>query len=173
MEADSAEFGELRVVVDSANALTLLRGLREDETSPLARLSDLTAIDRGPNPGSFEVVYRLDSVDRNSPVRVHVRVDVSEDEPGADASQTSPVVESVIGLWPAAAWLEREVFDLFGIRFRGHPELRRLLLDSEFEGAPLRKTFPGAVSHSLRPLRSSDPQGPFRPRRSDDHRTGS
>jgi NADH-quinone oxidoreductase subunit C len=119
----------------------------------------------------FEVVYTLSGPKPHERLRVHVAVDVDDvidadvaaespadtaaggggdAEARADARQPgdvtvragAPTVDSVVGLWPAAAWLEREVFDLFGIHFRGHPDLRRILLESDFEGAPLRKDYP-------------------------------
>jgi NADH-quinone oxidoreductase subunit C len=138
IEVESAEDGELRIEVDSSHALKLLRRLREDEMMRLVRLVDLTAIDRGAEPRRFEVIYRLDTLDRGNPVRVHAGIDGSP----AAGEDEQPILDSVVTIWPVAGWLEREVFDLFGIRFRGHPELRRLLLDEHFDGAPLRKDFP-------------------------------
>jgi len=79
----------------------------------------------------FEVVYHLYSVAHNHRVRVKVPVE-----------QDDPVVPTATGLWPIANWLEREVWDMFGIRFEGHPDLRRLLMYEEFEGHPLRKDYP-------------------------------
>jgi NADH:ubiquinone oxidoreductase subunit C len=125
---------ELRLTVDSARALTLLKRLREDPETSMRRLVDLTAIDRGSQGAQearFEIVYRLQAPGSNARLRVHVPV-----------GSTEPTLDSAVTLWPAAAWLEREVFDLFGIRFRGHPDLRRILLGADFEGAPLRKDFP-------------------------------
>ncbi len=125
---------ELRLSVDPGRALNLLRRLCEDPETSMRRLVDLTAIDWGPQGGRgarFEIVYRLQSAGINSRLRVHVPVEA-----------TNPTLDSVVTLWPAAGWLEREVFDLFGIRFRGHPDLRRILLATDFEGAPLRKDFP-------------------------------
>lgn len=142
IQVESAEDGELRIEVDSSHALKLLRRLREDETMGLVRLVDLTAIDRGAEPRRFEVIYRLDTFDRGNPVRVHAGIDGSPAAGEGDQPSCEPILDSVVTIWPVAGWLEREVFDLFGIRFRGHPELRRLLLDEHFDGAPLRKDFP-------------------------------
>jgi len=131
--SEGGEF-EIRLSVDARRALDLLRRLREDSEISMRRLVDLTAIDRGPQGGQgarFEIVYRLQSASMDSRLRVHVPVE-----------GTHPTMDSVVTLWPAAGWLEREVFDLFGIRFRGHPDLRRILLAADFEGAPLRKDFP-------------------------------
>jgi len=120
-----------RLWVSAARALGLLTRLREDPEISMRRLVDLTAIDREGDPRRFEVIYRLHSPSLNQALRVHVDVDESE-----------LVVDSAFELWPSANWLEREVFDLFGIEFRAHPDLRRILLDPDFEGAPLRKDYP-------------------------------
>jgi len=122
---------ELRIVADDARAYEALKRLRDDPEAPMQRLVDLTAVDRSGAGEGFEVVYRLHSPGTN---RVAIlRVPVASAEAGVD---------SVVWLWPAANWLEREVFDLFGIRFRTHPDLRRILLEPDFEGAPLRKDYP-------------------------------
>ena len=119
--------------------LTLERsGLREAcailEADPATRfdfLSDLTCVDRYPGEPRFEVVYHLLSLPRKERVRLKVRV------PGDD-----PNLESVTSVWPAANYFEREVFDLFGVRFAGHPYLRRLLMPEDWQGHPLRKDYP-------------------------------
>jgi len=89
------------------------------------------AVDYLPRVPRFEVVYHLYSVKKNHRVRVKVLVDGK-----------SPSVPSLVGLWASADWMEREVWDLYGIRFDGHPDLRRILLYDEFEGHPLRKDYP-------------------------------
>jgi NADH-quinone oxidoreductase subunit C len=99
-------------------------------------LSDLTAVDYLRYPGRedgprFDVVYHLYSIPHRH--RLRLRVPVEQDD---------PVVPTATALWPIANWLEREVWDMFGIRFEGHPDLRRLLLYEEFEGHPLRKDYP-------------------------------
>jgi NADH-quinone oxidoreductase subunit C len=126
--ADSHD--ELRIEVGAETAFALLTHVRNQSNLALRRLVDLTAIDREADPRRFEVVYRLHSPSLNERVRVHVGIGVE-----------SPSLDSVVSLWPSANWLEREVFDLFGIEFLGHPDLRRILLDSDFEGAPLRKDY--------------------------------
>ena len=103
--------------------------LKSDAETSFNYLSDLTCVhypDRRTAP--FEIVYNLFSIDANERVRLKVR--------------TKESVDSVTGVWPAANWLEREVFDLFGVRFNNHPDLRRLLLPPDWEGHPLRKDFP-------------------------------
>src|SRR5215210_1886107 len=120
---------QLSVTVDGARIVEICDFLKRDEEVSFNYLSDLTCVhypDRRDAP--FEIVYNLFSISSNERVRLKVR--------------TSEVVESVTSVWPAANWLEREVFDLFGIRFSNHPDLRRLLLPPDWEGYPLRKDFP-------------------------------
>ena len=95
------------------------------------RLSTVTAVDRYPAEPRFEVVYHLHSVEHKARVRLKCLVR------GED-----PVIESVTGVWRGANWYEREVFDLFGIKFIGHPDLRRIMLPDDWEGHPLRKDYP-------------------------------
>jgi NADH-quinone oxidoreductase subunit C len=95
------------------------------------RLSTVTAVDRYPAEPRFEVVYHLYSIERNEWLRLKCRIH------GAD-----PVIESVTSVWRGADWYEREIFDLFGIQFINHPDLRRILMPDEWEGHPLRKDYP-------------------------------
>ena len=120
---------QLSVTVDGARIVEICDFLKRDEEVSFNYLSDLTCVhypDRRDAP--FEIIYNLFSISSNERVRLKVR--------------TSEAVESVTSVWPAANWLEREVFDLFGIRFSNHPDLRRLLLPPDWEGYPLRKDFP-------------------------------
>ena len=94
-------------------------------------LTDLTAVDRHPQEPRFEVVYLLTSPAPPARLRLTVRL------PGEE-----PVLPSAVAVFPAANWLEREVFDMFGIRFPGHPDLKRILMPDDWEGHPLRKDFP-------------------------------
>jgi NADH-quinone oxidoreductase subunit C len=131
-----AHRGDHTGVVERAAIAEVLRFCRDDAELAFDMLSDLTAVDYLKYPGRedgprFEVVYHLYSVPRNHRVRLKVRVD--EDD---------PVVPSAVAVWPIADWLEREVWDMFGIRFDGHPDLRRLLMYEEFVGHPLRKDYP-------------------------------
>lgn len=105
--------------------------LRDDSACPFDYLCDVTAVDWFPSQPRFEVVYHLLSLSKKERVRLKARLD---DE--------SPVLESVTSVWPAANYFEREVFDLFGIRFTGHPRLERLLMPDDWEGHPLRKDYP-------------------------------
>ncbi len=123
--------------VPGARARSLLERLREEADGGFRWLVDLAAIDRGAETHRFEVVYRLRPSEGGRGLRLHALV-------AEDPDSGVPVIDSVTALWPVANWLEREAFDLFGIRFRGHPDLRRILLEEAFVGAPLRK------DHALR-----------------------
>ncbi len=121
---------EIRISTDINKLEDVLKILRDDQGLRFRQLTDLTAVDYPEREKRFEVVYQLLSTAQNSRVRVYVCVD--EDE----------VVPSVTELFSSANWAEREVWDMFGIYFSGHPDLRRLLTDYGFEGHPLRKDFP-------------------------------
>ncbi len=123
--------GETTIYISRARVLEVLAFLRDRSTPRLAALTDLTAVDLLPAEPRFEVVYLLTSYD--PPARLRVKTRVPADD---------PVVPSASALWPAANWLEREVYDLFGIRFSGHPDLTRILMPDDWEGHPLRKDYP-------------------------------
>ena len=123
------EFGELTLEVAAAKIASVCGFLKYDQQ--FVRLSSVTAVDRYPAEPRFEVVYHLHSLQRNQRLRVKCRI------AGAD-----PVIESVTGVWRSANWYEREAWDLFGIRFQGHPDLKRILLPDDWEGHPLRKDYP-------------------------------
>jgi NADH-quinone oxidoreductase subunit C len=130
------QHGDTTAVVEGGALLDVLRFCRDEPTLAFDMLMDLTAVDYLKYPGRedgprFEVVYLLHSMPHNHRVRLKVRVD--EDD---------AVVPSAVDLWPIANWLEREVWDMFGVRFAGHPDLRRLLMYEEFVGHPLRKDYP-------------------------------
>ena len=120
---------ELTLEIAPAKISSICGFLKYDQG--FVRLSTVTAVDRYPAEPRFEVVYHLHSIQRNERVRLKCRVR------GED-----PVIESVTAVWRSANWYEREVFDLFGIRFVNHPDLRRILLPDEWEGHPLRKDYP-------------------------------
>ncbi len=128
--------GDHTAVVERAALRQTLAFCRDAGALAFDVLMDLTAVDYAKFPGRedgprFEVVYHLYSIAHNHRLRVKVRVD--EDD---------AVVPSAVPLWPIANWFEREVWDMFGIRFEGHPDLRRLLMYEEFVGHPLRKDYP-------------------------------
>jgi NADH-quinone oxidoreductase subunit C len=105
--------------------------LRDDSDCPFNFLADVTCIDWFPSEPRFEVVYHLLSITKKERVRLKVRL-----------GSSSPALDSVTSVWPAANYFEREIFDLFGVRFTGHPYLRRLLMPEDWEGHPLRKDYP-------------------------------
>jgi NADH-quinone oxidoreductase subunit C len=105
--------------------------LKEDPACPFNFFSDLTCVDWYPSEPRFEVVYHLLSIPNKERVRLKVKLNSS-----------SLAVESITSIWPGANYFEREVFDLFGIRFTGHPYLRRILMPEDWEGHPLRKDYP-------------------------------
>lgn len=126
-----ARHGDATARVERERILDALSLLRDERELAFEMLTDVTAVDLLPATPRFEVVYHLYSVSRNHRVRIKARV------PEEDAR-----IASAVPLYPSADWMEREVFDMYGIRFDGHPDLRRLLLYEEFEGHPLRKDYP-------------------------------
>jgi len=125
--------GDDTAVIRSETLLSVMRWLKGSLGYDF--LVDLTAVDFLGRDPRFEVVYHLRSMQSGSRLRVKVPVACSEDGP-------NPAVDSVISIWPAANWQEREVWDMFGIKFTGHPDLRRVLMYEEFVGHPLRKDYP-------------------------------
>ncbi len=123
-------YGELMVTAQASAVPKLLTFLRDDQNCQFKQLVDVTAVDYPEREARFTVVYNLLSLRHNQ--RVRVKVAVSE----------GTTLASVVGVFSSANWLEREVWDLFGIAFSGHPDLRRILTDYGFEGHPLRKDFP-------------------------------
>jgi NADH-quinone oxidoreductase subunit C len=105
--------------------------LRDDPQTNFNFLADITCVDWYPTEPRFEVVYNFLSIPRKDRVRIKVRLDGND-----------PNVESLTSLWPGANFFEREVFDLFGVRFNGHPYLRRIMMPDDWEGHPLRKDYP-------------------------------
>ncbi len=125
--------GDTIVWVDRDSAHDVLAWLRDTPAQSFNYLTDITAVDYRDPERPLEVVYQLRSLGRKADLRVKVPL-----------QQSQPLeVESVFDLWKGADWLEREVFDMFGVTFRGHPDLRRILMwDAYAEGHPLRKGFP-------------------------------
>lgn len=129
--ATHAQHGDATALVSGARLLDVMRFLRDTPEIAFDMLADLTCVDYLPETPRFEMVYHLFSVTKHHRLRIKVRVDEAACE-----------LDTLIPVWPAANWLEREVWDMYGVRFRGHPDLRRLLLYEEFEGHPLRKDYP-------------------------------
>jgi NADH-quinone oxidoreductase subunit C len=123
-------FEELCLFTSADKVVELLRILRDDPNFRVVQLTDLTCVDWPSKEARFEMVYQLISYVKN--VRVRVKLSVAEDEP----------VPSICEVHPCADWFERETFDMFGVFFSGHPDLRRILTDYGFHGHPLRKDFP-------------------------------
>jgi NADH-quinone oxidoreductase subunit C len=142
-----AQGGDETVIVDAAQIRTALRTLRDDPELPMDFLIDLTAVDYLGRDARFEVVYHLRSMKTGE--RLRVKAPLVEPEDG-----TPPQIDSIFELWPGANWLEREVWDLYGIKFRDHPDLRRILMYEEFRGHPLRKDYP---KEGRQPLVRRDP----------------
>ena len=121
--------GELTLEIAPAKITSVCGFLKYDQK--FIRLSTVTAVDRYPSEPRFEVVYHLHSIERKERVRLKCRLRADHAE-----------IESVTGVWAGANWYEREVFDLFGIRFLNHPDLRRIMMPDDWEGHPLRKDYP-------------------------------
>ena len=129
--SEASEFlGQLSIRIDRSRLVDVCNALKQDADTPFNYLSDLTCVhypDRKEAP--FEVVYNLYSISKNERVRLKAAVN-------------GEGIDSVTSVWPSADWLEREVYDLFGIVFHNHPDLRRILLPPDWEGHPLRKDYP-------------------------------
>jgi len=130
--AEVVEFrGELTIVVPGEHLLRAAEYLRAEPGLQFGFLSDICAVDRFPIEPRFEVNYHLLSIPLRQAVRLRVWV-----------LGNNPVLPTMIPVWPTANWHEREVFDLFGIQFEGHPDLHRILMPDDWEGHPLRKDYP-------------------------------
>lgn len=128
--ARSTAFGEITFTTTSLRILETLMRLRDRPTLGFVQLTDLTAVDYPERQRRFDVVYQLLSPTRN--LRLRLKVEADEEM----------ILPSASGLFPVANWFEREIFDMYGILFADHPDLRRLLTDYGFQGHPLRKDFP-------------------------------
>jgi len=130
--AEVIEFrGETTVVVPRELLRAAAEHCHQDGKLQYNFLTDATCVDRFPAEPRFELNYHLVSIPRREKVRLRVWL-----------TGNDPVVDSLVPVWPGANWLEREIFDLFGIRFSGHPDLRRILLPEDWEGYPLRRDYP-------------------------------
>ena len=131
VEGAKFDRNEIGIYVERSSIRDACALLRDDKECPFNYLADLTCVDWFPSEPRFEVVYHLLSISKKERVRLKVRLDGG-----------SPALDSVTPVWPSANYFEREVFDLFGVRFAGHPYLRRLLMPEDWEGHPLRKDYP-------------------------------
>lgn len=126
----SLAYGELNVLAQAPQIVSVLTFLRDDAECRFTTLIDITAVDYPARERRFDVVYHLLSMQKNRRIRIKVTADEETQVP------------SVAGVFPAANWFERETFDMYGVLFSGHPDLRRILTDYGFSGYPLRKDFP-------------------------------
>jgi NADH-quinone oxidoreductase subunit C len=122
---------ELTVYIERDHLLPAMQFLRDNEGMRFNLLSDVTCVDWFPSEPRFEVVYQLTSIPRKARLRIKVKL-TSDDLR----------VPSMISLWPSCNFFEREVFDLFGIQFEGHPYLKRIMMPDDWKGNPLRKDYP-------------------------------
>jgi NADH-quinone oxidoreductase subunit C len=123
-------FGELTLTIDPARVTEALQFLRDDPSAEFVSIIDISGVDYPEQGKRFEVVYHLLSPKQNRRIRLKV------------ATDEETLISSATAVYPGADWYEREVYDLFGVLFDGHPDLRRILTDYGFEGHPLRKDFP-------------------------------
>ena len=141
-------FGDDTVVLTPSSWKAVARFLRDDPRADMRFLVDLTAVDFPEREPRFEVVAHLYSLRLGHRLRVKTRV--------GSASGDGASVDSITELWASANWAERECFDMFGVHFEGHPDLRRILLYPEFEGHPLRKDYPANRAQPLVPYRDAE-----------------
>jgi NADH-quinone oxidoreductase subunit C len=130
IEGQTLRLGELTLDVRADQVASVITFLRDDPRCKFTTLIDIAGVDYPEREKRFDVVYHLLSMHLNHRIRIKVRTD--EDTP----------VPSIVGVYPCADWFEREAFDMYGILFSNHPDLRRILTDYNFEGFPLRKDFP-------------------------------
>jgi NADH-quinone oxidoreductase subunit C len=146
-----SNYGDDTALVDAAQWKAIGKFLREDPALDFDLPVDLCGVDFPNRLPRMEVVLHLYSIARHHRVRVKTRVG-DEDMDGAE-------LDSLVSIWPGLNWLEREVFDMSGVRFRGHPDLRRILMYPEFEGHPLQRTYPADRTQPLVPYRTEDEAG--------------
>jgi len=147
------QHGDETVVIARAGMLEVFGFLKNDSRCRFNLMIDATAVDHLPRQPRFEVVYHLKSI----PLKHRIRLKVPIEDGAAE-------VDSIAGLWVAADWYERECFDMYGIRFKGHPNLKRLLMYEGFEGHPLRKDYPKGQAQPLvdmRPVKERYSYGDF------------
>ncbi len=126
----TTDFGELCLVIKRNSIVPVLRFLHDDKRMQFISFIDICGVDFPGEAERFEVVYHLLSPNKNQRIRIKLRTD------------TETAVQSATSVYPGADWFEREAYDMYGILFTGHPDLRRILTDYGFDGYPLRKDFP-------------------------------
>ena len=146
-----ASFGDETAVIEPSQWKSVCTFLREDPALDFDMPVDLCAVDYPTRTPRLEVVMHLYSVPLGHRIRLKARVG-DEDANGAE-------LDSVTSIWPGMNWLERETWDMSGVRFRGHPDLRRILMYPEFEGHPLQRTYPADRTQPLVAYRTEDEAG--------------
>ncbi|MDI1445091.1 NADH-quinone oxidoreductase subunit C [Polyangium sp. 6x1] len=142
-----SQFGDDTAVVNPQRWREIARFLRDDPQCAMNMFVDLTAVDYiGRQTPRFEVVLHLRSMERNQRIRLKARI--------GDDEANNVEIDSVVPVWKGANWFERECFDMFGVNFKGHPDLRRILMYPEFVGYPLRKDYPADKTQPLVELRN-------------------
>ncbi len=131
VEGAKFDRNELTIYIERTSIRDACRELKDNKELNYNALMDVTCVDWYPNSPRFEVVYHLFSTSTKKRVRLKVKL-----------SDLDPSVDSLVPLWPSANFFEREVFDLFGIRFNGHPDLKRIMMPEGWNGHPLRKDYP-------------------------------
>ena len=137
--------GDEFAVVEAARWHDIARFLRDDATTDMSMFIDITCVDYPARDARFELVLHLYSLHKGHRIRLKARL-----------TETQPEVASICDLWLGANWFEREAWDMFGVRFKGHPDLRRILMYEEFEGHPLRKDYDAQRTQPLVPYREGD-----------------
>tara|TARA_B100000029_G_scaffold367722_1_gene361189 strand:+ start:290 stop:880 length:591 start_codon:yes stop_codon:yes gene_type:complete len=130
INSSKIEHNQLEISIDQEDLLDVITFLKTNKNTKFRQLIDITAVDYPEKPKRFKLVYLLLSHEFNN--RIKINYSVSENE----------IINSTVKIFPSANWMEREVFDMYGIKFKDHPDLRRILTDYNFEGHPLRKDFP-------------------------------
>jgi NADH-quinone oxidoreductase subunit C len=150
LEAGS-QVGDEWCVVEAAKWRDVCKFLKEDPQTDMNMFVDLCGVDYPDREPRFEVVLHLYSIARRHRVRLKARV--------GDAEGDNAELDSISDIWPGANWFEREAFDLVGVTFKGHPDLRRILMYPEFQGHPLRKDYPANKTQPLVPYRTEAEAG--------------
>ncbi len=126
----SDDFNQLQIIISANQILDVVDFIKNDEACEFRQITDIAGVDFPERTKRFDVIYHFLSFKHN--IRLRIKITVSETE----------TISSITSIFPAANWFEREAFDMYGIQFKDHPDLRRILTDYGFEGYPLRKDFP-------------------------------
>jgi NADH-quinone oxidoreductase subunit C len=141
-----SQFGDDTAIVDPKRWVEIATFLREDARCAMDHFIDLTAVDHlNRRTPRYEVVLHVRSIEKLHRIRLKTRIDAE--------GEANPRIGSLCAVWRGANWFERECFDMFGVEFEGHPDLRRILMYEEFEGHPLRKDYPAQRAQPLIPYR--------------------